>query len=466
MRGLILLVGVLAALAGPAAAACRVAPGSDDLLIRAVLLRDAGPPRLGELAVEDGRITCVGPRCAAPKGATRLDCPDAVLSPGFINLHEHLPFGHVAPTPDDGVRYGQRHDWRKGLRGRPAKESFDADSSPDLLAWAELRHVLTGTTSLAGGGMAPGLARNLDAPAGLEGLEVRPVLNLVFPLDDGAGIQRLGDCDYGPRAMTRPPPPAQVVVAHVGEGVDDTARNEFACLSRKDFDTTPAAGGGGISADVIGPGFTLVHAVALTPEMLASVGRRGAAIVWSPRSNLSLYGGTLDVEAARRAGVTLALGTDWLPSGSISMGREAACALAADPALSARDVWRMMTLGAAEAAHMQGRVGVLREGRVADLVLVSRRSADPYRDVALGRPGDIRLVVRGGVRLAGAPSLMPQGREGCERVALDGVGPRTLCIAGETGRSYAALQATMQARGVWPAVFPGRPPVEPPCLRR
>lgn len=453
MRRLLALGVLLAALAGPAAAACRVTPGSDDLLIRAVLLRDESAPRLGEVAIRGGQITCVGRRCAAPPGATRLDCPDAVLSPGFINLHEHLPFGHVAPTPDDGERYGQRHDWRKGLRGHRGKESFEADTSPELLAWAELRHVLSGTTALAGGAMAPGLARNLDMPAGLEGLPVRPVLNLVFPLDDGVGLQRTSGCDYGPRAMTRPPGAAQVVVAHVGEGVDDTARNEFTCLTRR-------------GADVISPGFTLVHAVALTPEMLASVGRRGAAVVWSPRSNLSLYGATLDIETSRKAGVTLALGTDWLPSGSISMGREAACALHIDPALTPREVWRMMTLGAAEAAHMQGQVGVLRPGRAADLILVERHGPDPYRDAALARPGQIRLVIRGGERLSGVPSLMPNGREGCETAQLEDVGTRTLCIAGGAGRTFSALSSATKARGVWPAVFADRPPIEPPCERR
>jgi cytosine/adenosine deaminase-related metal-dependent hydrolase len=39
-------------------------------------------------------------------------------------------------------------------------------------------------------------------------------------------------------------------------------------------------------------------------------------IVWSPLSNLLLYGKTTDVAAARTAGLTIALGSGWSPSGS------------------------------------------------------------------------------------------------------------------------------------------------------
>ena len=39
-------------------------------------------------------------------------------------------------------------------------------------------------------------------------------------------------------------------------------------------------------------------------------------MVWSPLSNLLLYGETADVEAGAEAGVLMALGPDWSPSGS------------------------------------------------------------------------------------------------------------------------------------------------------
>ncbi|MBW8816057.1 MAG: hypothetical protein JF588_21790 [Caulobacterales bacterium] len=41
-----------------------------------------------------------------------------------------------------------------------------------------------------------------------------------------------------------------------------------------------------------------------------------------------------------------------------------------------------------------------------------------------------------------------------------------VCIARETGKTYAALVAEMGARKVWPAVFKGPPPIEPTCEMR
>ncbi|MHA1730982.1 MAG: hypothetical protein ACTSU5_03520 [Promethearchaeota archaeon] len=39
-------------------------------------------------------------------------------------------------------------------------------------------------------------------------------------------------------------------------------------------------------------------------------------MVWSPTSNLLLYGSTADVRAADEEGVTIALAPDWSPSGA------------------------------------------------------------------------------------------------------------------------------------------------------
>ena len=45
-------------------------------------------------------------------------------------------------------------------------------------------------------------------------------------------------------------------------------------------------------------------------------------MVWSPLSNLMLYGGTTNIGAARSAGVPLALGSDWSPTGSKNLLNE------------------------------------------------------------------------------------------------------------------------------------------------
>ena len=475
MRRLIGLgLALLLALAGATSvtAACRFKPGTDGLLIRAVLLTGAARPTRGEVLVDAaGQIVCVDRRCRL-HGArpARIDCPDAVLSPGFVDVHEHLAFTHIAPTPDDGERYGHRHDWRKGLRGHAGKETFTASLDPDDLAWGELRHLLSGTTAIVGGNMAPGLTRNLDIHAGLEGLDTPRATYAVFPLDDAAGILRQGDCDYGPlAARTEQVAALHAYIAHVGEGVDAEARNEFACISDPAFDTHPAAAGGGTSQDLLHGNVALIHGVALTPDQLALVAARGVTLVWSPRSNLSLYGRTLDIATAERLGVVVALGADWLPTGSFSMSREAACAetyaQASGVVLPARTLWSMMTANGARAAGMQALIGALRPGMAADLILVAPGAADPYAAVADAPPQAMMLILRGGRALAGDPTLMTGAGlagPGCETVDLAGAS-KTLCVAGELGQPYARLAKVMAERGRWPVVFPGPPPVEPTC---
>ena len=45
-------------------------------------------------------------------------------------------------------------------------------------------------------------------------------------------------------------------------------------------------------------------------------------VVWSPYSNMLLYGETMDIKAAIEAGVTIGLGSDWTPTGSKSVLEE------------------------------------------------------------------------------------------------------------------------------------------------
>jgi hypothetical protein len=42
----------------------------------------------------------------------------------------------------------------------------------------------------------------------------------------------------------------------------------------------------------------------------------GMGLIWSPFSNLLLYGETANIASAKSAKVTIALGSDWTPTGS------------------------------------------------------------------------------------------------------------------------------------------------------
>ena len=464
----ILLLGLSTAHAR-AARSCRVTPGSRELLIHATVLTPAGAIDDGEVLVgSDGRIACVGLSCRSrAPGATMLDCPDDVLSPGLINTHDHIDYTGIAPRPDTGERYEHRHEWRKGLDGHRRLENFQPDRDPRVIAWGELRFLVGGATSTVGEAMAPGLLRNLDFAAGLEGLPVRPVTYRIFPLDDADGIMRTRDCDYGHHPATHDEVAASsAFLAHVAEGRDQAARNEFRCESDAGYDRTPEPGGGGTANDWIMPQAALIHAVALTTSDLALVAQRRASIVWSPRSNLALYGKTLDVLEAHRLGIAVALGSDWLPSGSMNLNRELACAVSYDQthlggALSDRDLWRMVTIDAARVVHDEAQVGSIAPGQAADLALFERQGADPYAAVVSSTPRSVALVMRGGTILYGIPTVVDALRPGCG--ALDVAGAAKLLCPEPDRLDAGALQAFARSRNLYPIAFAGPPLNEPTC---
>jgi len=59
-----------------------------------------------------------------------------------------------------------------------------------------------------------------------------------------------------------------------------------------------------------------INCVALKADDFDVLASRGASMVWSPLSNLLLYGQTADVAAAKKAGIKIGIGPDWAPSGS------------------------------------------------------------------------------------------------------------------------------------------------------
>jgi hypothetical protein len=98
---------------------CKVEPGGASKLLTGTILTPEHLFRGGEMLVTDaGVISCVGCDCSAgATGATRIRCPNGVISPGLVNAHDHLTFAQNSPYTDTGERYEQRHDWRRGLRG-------------------------------------------------------------------------------------------------------------------------------------------------------------------------------------------------------------------------------------------------------------------------------------------------------------------------------------------------------------
>jgi len=442
---------------------CSFAAGTGRaLLLQGDVLAPSGELRNGQVLVAaDGTIACAACDCAGTPGydeAARISCREGVISAGLVNAHDHITFTGLSPIPHGEERYDHRHDWRKGERGH---SKLSAPSTPKAVSWGELRMVMGGATSLFGSGGASGLVRNLDL-AGTQqlGLQHKSARYSTFPLGDSGGQLLASGCGY-PKfesASDSAIANAGAYVPHVSEGIDAEAHNEFVCLSQD-------SGGG---HDLVFPNTSIIHGIGLTAADFAAMASEHAGLVWSPRSNVDLYGFTAEVTLADRLGVRIALGTDWTASGSMNVLRELKCADGFNRNnlgryFSDRQLHAMATINAATALAFDDVLGSLETGKVADIAVFARGGKDNgYRSVIDAGAKDVLLVLRGGQTLFGDAALVEGlGADKCETIDVCGAS-RRVCAERETDKTVAAMQTF--AGTVYPLFFCDTPDREPSCL--
>lgn len=448
----------------PATGTCTVTAGTSGHLVTGIVLTPGTVYQGGQVLYDDaGQITCTGCDCAANAGAataTRISCPLGVISPGLINLHDHITYqdGPVPPPSDE--RYEHRNDWRTGANNHTIIHYSGSSSTATAVQWMELRQVMGGTTSIAGAGGAPGLLRNLDVSnkALQEGLNANYADSDTFPLGDSNGTELDNSCAYGSAPSQ---PPVGAYLPHIGEGIGSAARNEILCED--------GIGEGKGAVDVINANTAILHGVGVLAADVARISVDGAGLVWSPRSNISLYGDTAPVTEYYNAGVPIALGTDWLLSGSLNLLRELRCADGLDQgyfnhAIPDRYLWKMVTSNPAQLIHLESQIGELAPGKEADLAIFrapTTPGASVYRAVIDANPQDVVLTVRGGKVLYGDSDLVTAlSADPCDSMG-DVCGTAKSACLSETGKSFSDLSAANATK--YGLVFCGTPTNEPTC---
>jgi large repetitive protein len=452
-----------AATSTPMGSCTVTSPGPTGLLISGRLLLPSGPTD-GELLVDGtGIIACASASCASFAGyasATHVACTNVVVSPGLINAHDHTNYATISPENHGMIRYDHRNDWRTGAEGATPLPAPPRTTDDPTIAAQELRMILGGTTSILGEGGVRGLVRNLagvPTPAAVEGLTELPTYFDTFPLGDEDGelitsgcaypsIQVTGGAFYG----------GQRYAPHIAEGVNLAAENELTC--------TNAAG-------LVTNLTSVIHGVGLNADDVAVVQKAGSLLIWSPRSNLSLYGDTASITEYRYAGIPIALGTDWLPSGSMNELRELACADAFNQTylngtFSDQDLWQMATANAAAAVGFAGEIGTLEAGKVADVALFDAAVNQDYRAVIGANVEDVHLVLRGGQPLYGDAALVSAIgstlASPCAALSVCNL-PRAVCF---DAPGIALSDAQNAAASVYPLFFcrGSAPTGEPTCV--
>jgi 5-methylthioadenosine/S-adenosylhomocysteine deaminase len=143
---------------------------------------------------------------------------------------------------------------------------------------------------------------------------------------------------------------------------------------------------------LLGPRLNIVHSVWISRREMDRMAAADAGIVLNHLSNMKLKSGIAPVCDLREAGVRLGLGCDNCSGSdvqSVFQAMKLFCLFAAvsepepGPAL-AHEVLRHATLGNARTAGLQGRLGAIRPGYKADLILIDLNDAAylPYNSAA------------------------------------------------------------------------------------
>jgi 5-methylthioadenosine/S-adenosylhomocysteine deaminase len=391
--------------------AVRAAP-AEPIALRGCVLMPSGPVEDGFVVVGGGHhIEAV--QAQKPQGV-RVHDTDGVILPGMIDLHGHPEFNVFAAWEPPGL-FTNRYVWR----GSPIYQALVRGTQNRLLAaglgdaqlrYAEIRALVSGVTAIQGASgrnrsTEEALVRNVDLPI-FGQHRARSMIDLPAPSSRDADKLRKIVTDIGNGEV-------DAFYLHLAEGRADNER------SQKEFGRLVDPYQGLTHATVI------IHGCALTRDELGQVKDAGAKLVWSPQSNLRLYGQTTPVADALQLGIPVGLGADWLPSGSTSLLAELKVAdrtLARQGhPLPPRRLVEMVTSTAADIAGLAGQLGSLEAGRPADLVVLERRREDPYESVVAADPSWVQLVMIDGDLAYGREDLVTDLVDPADRGRLEQV---------------------------------------------
>ncbi len=376
----------------------------------------------GCVFTENGSIVAVQDAQRPPPpgfGNVAVTDTGGTIYPGLIDLHNHLPY-NVLPLWQVPKKFTNRGQWTRHpeYHSKVSAAMQTLAATEDLLAsicrYVEVKALMGGTTTSQGITLANeagirryfrGVVRNVEATDDDDLPEVTTRVPDVAARDVQSFLTRLK------REKT-------CYLLHLSEGLDAMAQRAFASLQLPDGQWA------------ITPSLCGIHAAALRPQDFRVLADNGGSMVWSPFSNLLLYGGTADVAAAKAAGVPIALGPDWGPSGSRNLLGELKVAhlwSEQSAIFSPRELVAMVTRVAAGMLEWPN-VGTLAAGKRADLIVIAGTDDDEYLQLITAKESEMALVMINGVGRFGATPLMQALGFAGERVQVGGV-PHMLFLA-------------------------------------
>jgi 5-methylthioadenosine/S-adenosylhomocysteine deaminase len=394
-----------------------------DLLVTAryVLTMDAEDRVFspGAVAIADGKIVAVGPPgelSSRYRPKETISRPSGVVLPGLVNTHTHAAMCLLRGIADD-----------RPLMEWLTKSIFPAEArnvSPEFvragttLGCAEM--IRGGTTTFA-----DMYYYETDVAAAVEACGLRAVLGETWIDFPAPGHATLAETEKVTRAFLQRWKGHRRITAAVAPHAPYTCSKETLLAARaladefgapllihvsetKDeqkqirekYGTTPVKWLDAIG--FLGPRVVAAHGVWLDADDLKILAARKVALSHNPESNMKLGSGVAPVVAARKAGVTVALGTDGVAGSNndldmweaMDFAGKLAKVTALDPTvLPARELLRMATIDGAKALGLETVTGSLEAGKAADLVAVDLDAprTSPVYDVASALVYDVKV---------------------------------------------------------------------------
>ena len=364
----------------------------------------------GWVVIKQKKISAVVEQRPNEANAIWVDTTD-IIFPGFIDLHNHPMYAMFEPW-DAKQLFNNRYEWRSNDRYRqeistPARTMQDTlEGFCDIAEFAEVQAVTGGTTTFSG--MFTPRSMGSTLPACMSKLAVRKLeIDTGFYSEPGRervqnvlGVtpRDLGDAGAEEVLKKVTAKETDLVLIHVAEGTkrDLESTLEFTLLKCRSF---------------LAPTTAVIHGVAFDKNDFRNMRLNATPLIWSPRSNIVLYGSTTDVITAFKEGVSIALAPDWAPSGSKNMLAEIQYAAEVNKNslggfFTNQQLFEMATYIPARIARIDDKVGSIQNGLFADLFLLRGDATRPFDTLVQSKPQDVSLVVVNGVPIYGDAKFM------------------------------------------------------------
>ena len=365
------------------------------ILLHGKVVQKDGTAKTRYVYIENGVIQSVSAKRPKLLPGTRFVYEVGYIYPGLIDLHTHMTYNIMPVWKGAQSQFSNRFEWRKDEDYRNNfRTIYKALNIPEfkigLLLYDEMQALAGGTTLIQESGILDSeskdatqrlVVRGTDFEADLElnnGKKIVSSFEIFEPKANGTVVAKDALDSFNKR---RSEGKIQSYIVHLAEGRTGFLRDHgFDPLSRTEFEALMAHPYFSDPVNTPKPPIGLIHSSGIDPQNDSHINflkTWNMGIVWSPVSNLLLYGDTLDIPTLLKKGVPIALGSDWSPSGSKHVLDEARMArffldMISYPSpspVSDAEIFQMMTTNAAQMIG-HPRLGEIKPGNLADLFII------------------------------------------------------------------------------------------------